>query len=30
MKHLKALVEDDHELHDLIAENDEFGWCVHT
>lgn len=29
VKHLKALVEDDHELHDLIAENDEFGWCVY-
>jgi hypothetical protein len=28
VKHLKALVEDDHELHDLIAENDEFGWYV--
>lgn len=29
VKHLKALVDDDHELHDLIHENDEFGWCVY-
>lgn len=28
VRHLKALVEDDHELHDLVSENDEFGWCV--
>ena len=28
VRHFKALVEDDHELSDLIFENHEFGWCV--
>lgn len=28
VRHVKAIVEDDHDMADLISENDEFGWCV--
>lgn len=28
VRHYKPLVDDDRELHDLIEENDEFGWSL--
>ena len=28
VKHFKAMVETDHELGELVSENDEFGWSL--